>query len=76
MEKRGRKVILFLGLLILLIIPITSAGFFDDFYGKITGKATQDTTSVNITIGNSAPTLTFVEIITSKNRDFLYCYLS
>lgn len=42
--------IIFIGFLILLIVPLTSAGFFSDFWGKITGKATKGV-SLNITVG-------------------------
>jgi len=67
MIKRGKEVVIFLIVLSIAIIPLASAGFFDDIYKKITGKATSDTTALNITIGNSAPTITYVQIITSKN---------
>ena len=63
MVKRGTKVIIFLGLLILLIIPLVSAGLFSDLWGKITGKLTEGTTTVNITIGNSPPTIALVDDI-------------
>ncbi len=69
MVKRGRgiKVIIFLGFLILLVIPLASAGFFSDFKAKITGQPTQDTTALSITIGNTAPTITNVEAIQAQN---------
>ena len=63
--KRGTKVIIFLGFLILLIIPLASAGFFSDFKAKITGKPTQGTPSLNITIGNSVPSIDTVNAITA-----------
>jgi len=63
MKKRGMKVLIFLGLLILLIVPLISAGFFSDFWGRITGYAEQGTTTLNITIGNTAPTVSFVAAI-------------
>ena len=65
MVKRGegRKVMIFLGLLILLIVPFVSAGFFADFKAKITGELTTGTAELNITIGNTAPTITFIEDI-------------
>ena len=37
-------------LISLIILPFISAGFFNDFWGKITGKAT-DTVVLNITVG-------------------------
>lgn len=63
MVKRGIKVVIFLGLLILLIVPLVSAGFFSDVWGKITGEATFGESSVNITIGNSAPTIEWVSTV-------------
>ncbi len=63
MVKRGTKVIVFLGLLILLMVPLVSAGIFSDWWGKITGKLTEGTTTVNITIGNNPPTIDRVEPI-------------
>ena len=67
MVKRGRrtKVVIFLGLLILLIIPLASAGFFSDFKAKITGELTTGTSELNITIGNTAPTVSFVAAISA-----------
>ena len=61
--KGGIKVIIFLGILILLILPLASAGFFSDFRAKITGELTQGSTALNITIGNTAQTITFVQVI-------------
>ncbi len=63
MRKRGTNVVIFLSFLILLIIPLVSAGVFSDLWGKITGYGTSGTTTVNITIGNAAPTIGFVEVI-------------
>ncbi len=64
--KRGRLVI-FVGILVLLIVPLASAGYFSDLWGKITGYAESGTTSLNITIGNSAPTIPWVESISATN---------
>ena len=61
--KRGIRVIIFLGFLILLIIPLASAGFFGDLRARITGELTSGTTDLNITIGNTAPTVSFVAAI-------------
>ncbi|MBI4116750.1 hypothetical protein HY449_03325 [Candidatus Pacearchaeota archaeon] len=49
---RGDRKIFLLAILIImsLLIPFSSAGFIDDAWGKITGKAAQSV-SVNITIG-------------------------
>ena len=63
MAKRGIKVVIFLGFLTLLMVPLTSAGFFSDAWGKITGYVQQGTTTVNITIGNTLPSINFVEAI-------------
>ena len=65
--KRGKIIIAFLVISLITIIPLISAGFFDEIYSKITGKATSDTTALNITIGNAEPTITWVESISSKN---------
>lgn len=67
MIKGGVKMAVFLAIvLVLVIIPLTSAGFFSDFFGNLTGKAVSDTTSLNITVGNSPPTITFVEVIPNQ----------
>ena len=50
-----------------LIIPLISAGFFSNWWGKITGEATAGSASLNITIGNSAPTIPYVQAISSQN---------
>ena len=64
--KRGELVV-FLLVVVLLIVPMASASFFSDFWGKITGRATSDTTALNITIGNSAPTISFVQAISATD---------
>ena len=48
---------------VLLIGSFVSAGLFDWFEAKITGKPTSDTAALNITIGNTAPTVSFVAVI-------------
>jgi len=67
MVKKGKYIFIFSIMLLLIIIPLISAGFLDDFYAKITGKATEGTTAMNVTIGNSAPTITYVQIISATN---------
>ena len=58
--KRGGTIMFLVMLSFLLIVPLASANIFTDFWGKITGYDTQGTTSVNITVGNAAPTVPFV----------------
>ena len=61
MEKK-----IYLGMffmVLVLLVGFVSAGFLDDFYARITGKAQSSTTALNITIGNSAPTVSFVAAI-------------
>jgi len=67
--KRGKLLIIFLTILILLIVPLASAGFFSDFWGKITGKATSGTTALNITIGNAGPTIPIVDPIDATDPE-------
>ena len=70
MVKRGHRIkflIIALTLFLLIAFPLISAGFFGDIYDKITGRASQDTTSLNVTIGNSAPTIDWVESVSSQN---------
>ena len=64
-KRDDKKRVIFI-FVILLMIPLVSAGF-SDIINKITGKATSDTVSVNITIGNSAPTINFVESISAQS---------
>jgi len=72
MEKRVEKnskesMYLLIILILFLTIPIVSAGFFDFLKGeKITGAPTSFTHTVNITIGNSAPTVTFVSAVSAQ----------
>ena len=65
--KRGELVVLVLFGIALLIVPLISANIFSDFWGRITGEATSGQTSLNITIGNSAPTISFVQAVSSQN---------
>ena len=50
MVKRGIKVIIFVGLLILLILPLASAGFFSDFRARITGELSSQPTNVSVSV--------------------------
>jgi hypothetical protein len=68
--KRGEILVLYL-MISLLILPIISANIFSDFWkdfrARITGEATTGTTSLNITVGNTAPTIPFVLAVSSQN---------
>ncbi|MCX6749736.1 MAG: hypothetical protein NTW17_03280 [Candidatus Pacearchaeota archaeon] len=64
--KRGRLLII-AGVLVILILSVISANIFSDFWGKVTGKATSGTTSVSITIGNSPPTVSWVQAISAQD---------
>jgi len=67
--KRGELLVIFL-VVVLLIFPMISAinftDFWKDFKARITGEAVSGTAALNITIGNAAPTIPFVEVITPK----------
>ena len=68
MKKRSVNFgLFFVVIVILMLIPVSSANIFSDFFGKITGRATSDTTALNITVGNSAPTISLVEAIAAKD---------
>ncbi|MDD5177990.1 MAG: hypothetical protein PHT54_01765 [Candidatus Nanoarchaeia archaeon] len=74
MDKKGvevifKKTILVL-FLVLLVCGFVSAGladFIKEFSNKITGRATSATTSLNITVGNSAPVVDSVTTISSQS---------
>ncbi|MBU2612127.1 MAG: hypothetical protein KKB62_00210 [Nanoarchaeota archaeon] len=65
--RRGKFLIVLFVAVALLVVPVTSANPFSDFWGRITGEASSGSTSLNITIGNSAPTIPYVQVITAKN---------
>ncbi len=50
---------------ILVLSSFASAGLFD-WFGNITGKATSDTTAMNITVGNNAPTISNVAFVSAQ----------
>lgn len=52
-----KKSVIVLALTALLIMPLASAGFFD----FITGKASSQPTDVNVPVGNTAPTVPYVQ---------------
>jgi hypothetical protein len=62
----GRKSFFWIYALIIILTAsqLTSAGF-SDWFGKITGAAASNTTTVSITIANNAPTIAFVSDISS-----------
>jgi len=64
--KRGRLLII-LSIILVLSLSLTSAGLFSDFWGRITGKATEGATALNITVGNSDPTIPFVQAISATD---------
>ncbi|MEK6840814.1 MAG: hypothetical protein AABX79_02580 [Nanoarchaeota archaeon] len=64
--KRG-KLLAISAVFALILTSLISANLFSDFWGKITGEATSGTTSLNITVGNSAPTISFVTSVSSQN---------
>ena len=55
MVKRGMKVIIFLGFLILLIVPLISAGFLSDFRARITGELSSRPTNVSVGVTGVNP---------------------
>jgi len=56
--KRGTKGVIFLGI-ILLIIPLISAGFFSDWVGRITGEVPNQPVTLNITVSAGAAPLIY-----------------
>ncbi len=64
--KKEKVVALILSTL-LLISPMISASLISDTWNKITGKATEGSTSVSITVGNTAPAITFVQAISAQD---------
>jgi len=52
--KRGNKFLLVGLILILLIIPLISAGFFSDWWGRITGEVATQPVTLNITVASGA----------------------
>ena len=58
-------------ILFLFFIPLASANIFSDFWkdfrARITGEATTGTSSLNITVGNTAPTIPFAQAVSAQN---------
>jgi hypothetical protein len=63
---KGATMIILSSILILSLAAIGSAGMFD-WFGKITGRVTQQSVNVNVTITNTAPTLVSVSPISAVN---------
>lgn len=61
------SVLVSLAILSMILLPLVSADFFSNFWGKITGKATSDNTNLNISIGNSPPTVPYVQAISAQD---------
>ena len=57
-----KKLFLFTLLSLIIILPLVFAGLFDQAKSFITGKAQTETTSLSLTVGNSQPVITSVEI--------------
>ncbi len=64
--KRGKLFLAFI-IVAMLVMSAVSANVFSDFWGKITGEATSGTASLNITVGNSVPTISFVTALAAQN---------
>jgi hypothetical protein len=68
MEKRvkSREIVIVVFFAILLIIPLISAGFFQNTWNKITGKAsTTSTVLVNISVNAGVPTIYNISNVSS-----------
>ncbi len=63
--KRGAILLVISVVLILLVSSVVSAGLFDWLKKTITGKATEGTLDMNISLGNTPPNITFVTPIDS-----------
>lgn len=56
MNKRGVLIVVFIA--VILIVPMVSAGFFNDLWDKITGRASStQNIALNISITSGAPTI-------------------
>jgi len=70
-QKRGRinnyLILIISSLILLFLISFASAGFFGNIVDRLTGKATSNTTTLNITVGNSLPVINFVQVVPSQN---------
>ena len=58
--KRGVRVIIFLGFLVLLTMPLASAGF-SDWFKKITGFIPTGDTNVSISVSGAASVVIVVD---------------
>ena len=73
--KRGTKIIIFLGFLILFVVPLASAGLFDWFEAKITGKVPSRPTNVSVSVTGVNPVTvdvfnnTLTGIVTDPTED-------
>ncbi len=54
-------------ILTILFVSLISANLFSDWWGRITGEATSGTASLNITVGNTAPTIPFVQAVSAQS---------
>src|SRR3989344_3840928 len=70
-QKRGRinnyLILIISSLILLFLISFASAGFFGNIVDRLTGKATSNTTTLNITVGNSLPAINFVQAVPPQN---------
>ena len=66
MAKKGIGIFFIYLMLVVLVAGFASAGMFD-WFGKITGKVTQQNVNVNITVSNTAPTIAAVNSISAVN---------
>lgn len=65
-DARGKYFVIGFLAFSLFSFSFVSAGFLSDLYDGITGKVTEDTTSLSVTIGNNAPVIEFVSVISSQ----------
>ncbi|MBX4196407.1 hypothetical protein KW805_02355 [Candidatus Pacearchaeota archaeon] len=64
-KKRVLLWLLPIGILFLVSLISPSSAKFSDWYTSITGRATSQGVAVNITVGNTAPRVTFVSAVAS-----------
>lgn len=59
--KRGRRGITIIIVLVIIIIPLISAGVFSDWWGRITGRLTSGEVDLSITVGaGTTPVITHI----------------
>ncbi|MCR4323929.1 MAG: hypothetical protein NUV37_03110, partial [Nanoarchaeota archaeon] len=63
----GGKFLLVFAIVIIAVVGVFVSAGLGNWWNSITGEATSDTTTVTVTLGNTAPQVRYVEVLAAQD---------